>query len=41
MLILLKINNKGSDKLQQGYSERLLVKEKIYIYVCVFAVIAQ
>jgi len=34
MLILLKINNKGSDKLQQGYSERLFVREYIYIYIC-------
>jgi len=34
MLILLKINNKGSDKLQQGYSGRLFVKENIYVFCC-------
>jgi hypothetical protein len=41
MLILLTINNNGREKLQQGYSERLFVKEKVYLHVYAFAVTAE
>jgi hypothetical protein len=41
MLILLAINNNGREKSQQGYSERLFVKEKKYIHVYAFAVTAE